>query len=272
MRNMCKNLAKYTENMVNKWVILDGDIDPEWIESLNTVMDDNKVLTLVSQERIPLTPSMRLILEVSHLRNATPATVSRGGVLFINDQDIGWRPYLDTWMDQFKKKNDEYARNTFTLAISHYLNENFIDEHHGKETICPMVDISYIQTLTTIIDALYADFYGKKENNELIKNLKEAGKEDDIKNIYDAFFAFAVMWSFGAALTEDKISFNNTLKHQTKGLKFPDTGQCYDYFFDPLEGKWKNGLQRSQIMNQIQKDFSRILSSLQLIQSDRNIC
>ena len=43
----------------NKWTILDGDIDPEWIESLNTVMDDNRVLTLVSNDRIPLTPEMK---------------------------------------------------------------------------------------------------------------------------------------------------------------------------------------------------------------------
>jgi dynein heavy chain len=50
-----------------KWVILDGDVDPEWIETMNTVMDDNKVLTLVSQERIPLTDSMRLVLEVANL-------------------------------------------------------------------------------------------------------------------------------------------------------------------------------------------------------------
>ena len=47
-------------------------------------MDDNKVLTLVSNDRIPLTASMRLLFEVSNLRNATPATVSRGGVLFVN--------------------------------------------------------------------------------------------------------------------------------------------------------------------------------------------
>lgn len=75
-----------------KWIILDGDIDPMWIESLNTVMDDNKVLTLASNERIALTPYMRLIFEISNLRTATPATVSRAGILYINPQDLGWNP------------------------------------------------------------------------------------------------------------------------------------------------------------------------------------
>ncbi|GLG99541.1 Dynein heavy chain, cytoplasmic [Gryllus bimaculatus] len=75
-----------------KWIVLDGDIDPMWIESLNSVMDDNKVLTLASNERIALTPVMRLIFEISHLRTATPATVSRAGILYINPQDLGWNP------------------------------------------------------------------------------------------------------------------------------------------------------------------------------------
>ena len=60
MRNMSKILPPYTEKDVHKWVILDGDIDAEWIESMNTVMDDNKILTLVSNERIPFTPTMRM--------------------------------------------------------------------------------------------------------------------------------------------------------------------------------------------------------------------
>ena len=62
MRDMSKNQGAYKASMINKWIILDGDVDPEWIESLNTVMDDNKVLTLVSSERIPLSNAMRLIL------------------------------------------------------------------------------------------------------------------------------------------------------------------------------------------------------------------
>lgn len=77
-----------------KWIILDGDIDPMWIESLNTVMDDNKVLTLASNERIALSPTMRLLFEISNLRTATPATVSRAGILYINPQDLGWNPYV----------------------------------------------------------------------------------------------------------------------------------------------------------------------------------
>ena len=57
---------------------------------MNTVMDANKVLTLVSNERIPLTPQMRMVCEMDSLKNASPATVSRNGILFINETDIGW--------------------------------------------------------------------------------------------------------------------------------------------------------------------------------------
>ena len=68
MRDMARNNPPYTANQKVKFVLLDGDIDPEWIESLNTVMDDNKVLTLVSNERIPLTPAMRMVFEIAHLK------------------------------------------------------------------------------------------------------------------------------------------------------------------------------------------------------------
>ena len=119
MKNQNKCEEKYKSFHKNKWSILDGDIDPEWIESLNTVMDDNKVLTLVSNDRIPLTPSMRLLLEISNLKNATPATVSRGGVLFINDTDIGWMPYMNSWLERsFEKMTVKKEGMTANIPLS----------------------------------------------------------------------------------------------------------------------------------------------------------
>lgn len=125
MRDMKNNSPPYKEEQTQKWIVLDGDVDPEWIETMNTVMDDNKVLTLVSQERIPLTASMRLMLEISHLKNATPATVSRGGVLYVNDSDVGWRPYFESWLNKYKtgKRIDENAFTVFSLALSQYIND-----------------------------------------------------------------------------------------------------------------------------------------------------
>ena len=79
-------------------IVIDGDVDPEWIESMNTVMDDNKILTLASNERIPLTKPIRLVLEVENLREASPATVSRNGIIFVNDTDFGWRPFVASWI------------------------------------------------------------------------------------------------------------------------------------------------------------------------------
>jgi dynein heavy chain len=52
---------------------------------MNSVMDDNKILTLASNERIVLKPHMRMIFEIRDLRFATPATVSRAGILYISD-------------------------------------------------------------------------------------------------------------------------------------------------------------------------------------------
>ena len=164
MRDMNKCQGKFKMTQKYKWVILDGDVDPMWIESLNTVMDDNKVLTLVSQERIPLTPSMRLIIEVSNLKNATPATVSRGGVLFVNESDIGWRPYIDTWLAKYKAKKDDTAVISFTLFLTQYCSENYLEDLKHRDKIAPVCDMGSFQSLTCIIDYQYSQLYDTKEN------------------------------------------------------------------------------------------------------------
>merc|ERR1711871_745598 len=85
-----------------KWIVLDGDLDANWIESMNSVMDDNKLLTLASNERIPLKAHMRMIFEIRDLRFATPATVSRAGILFISaDDGTQWNSLIKRWLETF---------------------------------------------------------------------------------------------------------------------------------------------------------------------------
>jgi dynein heavy chain len=58
------------------------------------------MLTLASNERIPLISSMKLLLEINNMTHCSPATVSRGGVIFVSSDDIGWKPAVDSWLER----------------------------------------------------------------------------------------------------------------------------------------------------------------------------
>ncbi|KAK8761105.1 hypothetical protein V5799_027627, partial [Amblyomma americanum] len=69
---------------VSCWIVCDGDVDPEWVESLNSVLDDNRLLTLPSGERIQFGPNVHFVFETDSLAAASPATVSRVGMVFLS--------------------------------------------------------------------------------------------------------------------------------------------------------------------------------------------
>ncbi|KAF2733638.1 dynein heavy chain [Polyplosphaeria fusca] len=86
LRKIVDNLRG--EDSKRHWIVFDGDVDPEWVENLNSVLDDNKLLTLPNGERLNLPPNVRIMFEVETLKYATLATVSRCGMVWFSDDTV----------------------------------------------------------------------------------------------------------------------------------------------------------------------------------------
>ncbi|XP_038180482.1 dynein heavy chain 9, axonemal [Arvicola amphibius] len=209
-----------------KWILLDGDIDPMWIESLNTVMDDNKVLTLASNERIPLNPTMRLLFEISHLRTATPATVSRAGILYINPADLGWNPPVSSWIDQREVQTE---RANLTILFDKYVPTCLDTLRTRFKKAIPVPEQSMVQLLCYLLECLLT---------------KEDIPADCPKEMYELYFVFAAIWAFGSAMVQDQLvdyraEFSKWWLTEFKTVKFPSQGTVFDYYIDPETKKFE---------------------------------
>ncbi|XP_025088458.1 cytoplasmic dynein 2 heavy chain 1-like isoform X3 [Pomacea canaliculata] len=113
---------------VQSWIVCDGDIDPEWIESLNSVLDDNRLLTMPSGERIQFGPNVNFLFETHDLSCASPATISRMGMIFLSDEDVDVKALIQSWISRLPEQQQQrlsgWIEDCFYKALTWVLKQN----------------------------------------------------------------------------------------------------------------------------------------------------
>uniref|UniRef100_UPI00358ECCF5 dynein axonemal heavy chain 8 n=1 Tax=Myxine glutinosa TaxID=7769 RepID=UPI00358ECCF5 len=210
----------------NVWIVLDGPVDALWIENLNSVLDDNKTLTLANGDRITMSPNCKLLFEVHNIDNASPATVSRMGMVYISSSALSWRPILMAWL---KRRNLKEAEILLSL-YDDVFEEAYTYMSHTLHPKMQLLECNYITQSTDILTGLLP-----KQNDRT--NLEASHIQ--------RLFIFALMWSLGALLErDDRTKLERFLRTYKKKLDLPSIpSESQDTIFEFLvnqNGNWEH--------------------------------
>ncbi|XP_032178404.1 dynein heavy chain 2, axonemal isoform X10 [Mustela erminea] len=217
MRTACAD-----EKPDEKWILFDGPVDTLWIESMNSVMDDNKVLTLINGERIAMPEQVSLLFEVENLAVASPATVSRCGMVYTDYTDLGWKPYVQSWLEKRPKAEIEPLQRMFEKFISKML--AFKKDYCAELVAVP--EYSGIISLCKLYSAL-----ATPENG-----VNPADSENYISMV-EMTFVFSMIWSVCASVDEEGRKRIDSYVREIEG-SFPNKDTVYEYFVDPKMRNW----------------------------------
>eukprot|EP00163_Fabomonas_tropica_P002875 TRINITY_DN1232_c0_g1_i1.p1 TRINITY_DN1232_c0_g1~~TRINITY_DN1232_c0_g1_i1.p1 ORF type:complete len:4516 (+),score=1594.38 TRINITY_DN1232_c0_g1_i1:127-13674(+) len=207
----------------NKWIILDGPVDTLWIESMNSVLDDNKVLTLINGERIAMPDQVKLLFEVEDLAVASPATVSRCGMVYLDTTDLGWWPYVESWLQRRPDPDEaDVLRKLFEKFVPKLL------EFKNRECVMliHVADLCAVTGLCNLYEALATPENGVNKDDT-----------DFYSRMIELWFLFAAIWSIGAAVDEESRKKFDGYLRELEG-QFPTKDTVYEYYVDPKKRTW----------------------------------
>ena len=227
-----RKLANMRDTNIRKWLVMDGPVDAIWIENMNTVLDDNKKLCLPNSEIIAMTGLMNLIFEVADLAVASPATVSRCGMVYLEPAEVGWRPQFQSWVFEAQKLYGEEARDRLSVLFEAYL-PILVEKVGGLNKISPAGEGNLTSSLTRLFNATLKDLINgdNKGNGANDDGVDESSDDHDQSSIVrylnppigaiDASFLFALVWSVGGCVdTKSRNSFDKFLKSVIRTNEF----------------------------------------------------
>ena len=228
------------------WLILDGPVDPNWIENLNSVLDDNKILTLANGDRLPMLQNMKLIFEPQNVDNASPATVSRCGMVYMSSSGLDWKPLVANWI---KKRKYQGRREQ---KLSQLFEKSFIDIYKfstlNLKYVMKVLEVHVLHTLFTLLESLLPQDEGDEEmaSQSETKKSSSSKKDDDAEEnpIIDfqieQVYIFSLFWAVGGYLeNSDRILLQNYVAQYVQ-LSLPQLGEhdLFDYHFDTSVNEW----------------------------------
>lgn len=214
------------------WITCDGPVDTIWIESLNTVLDDNKILTLANGDRIPMIDQCKLVFEVENLNNASPATVSRCGQIYISPNDLGHKAIYEGWCQLRALERTPDEANLVKKLMARFFDEWKIVETLEKTIKNPPV--MEIPLALKVINSLNLI-------NGVLRVLPVGAKLSDTD--YEKAITYAIAWAVGGLYeAQERFQFHEYLQSKNCTLPNKKEGESiFDYYvhIEDEKAEWR---------------------------------
>jgi dynein heavy chain 1 len=245
------------------YIVFDGDVDPEWAENLNSVLDDNKLLTLPSGERLEIPPNVRIIIEVDSLAQATPATVSRCGMVWFSEGTVSLEMSVNNLYSSLLKQ--DVSGIGFEIPSAQY---SFLES--VQSLIVPQIQGTLSLVMEALIFAIHQHHIMKPTRERFLLSLKALLVQgisqvitynemhpdfpmsgDHLDLFSKRWLLHSLLWSFsGSTNWSARMEFSNLLI-QKSGLTLPAPGTSVaDYKVRVQDGEyelWSDSVPRMEI-------------------------
>ncbi|KNC97013.1 uncharacterized protein SPPG_09508 [Spizellomyces punctatus DAOM BR117] len=195
-----------------KWTVCDGPVDALWIENMNTVLDDNKLLTLINGERIKMNNTMHMLFEVADLAVASPATVSRCGMVYMDPTNLGWRAFVQKWLRELPEHVGTELKDMLWSYCDTYIDRGLRFVRKQCTEYVKSVDLNLVQSLCKLLQT----FINKKE----VDFSQAIG---DLKCLFGHLFVFCYVWALGGNLADGfQDNFDTFVRDHFDAIPIPD--------------------------------------------------